>query len=366
MKQPAIMDIECFPGYFAVGLLNVATRKVTFYEQYDDHALDIEALRQIRDRYQLITFNGRNYDMPMLTVALDGASCAKLKKISDKIIKNNITYWNLGIEVPKSDHIDIMEVAPGVRASLKLRGARMHCKVVRDLPFDPDATILPEHREVVREYCANDLLTTLELYQTVQPQIEMRVTLGDLYGIDLRSKSDAQVAESIIRSSVEKRSGHKIERREYDALAGQTFHYAPPSFLAFDNALLAEAFDIVCGADFVVAANGTVKMPTEIARLKVKVGSGTYKMGMGGLHSTETRTAWRADEDHLLIDKDVASYYPSIILKCGLAPETMGRDFTVVYKDIVQRRLAAKRRAQEIKAQIAKLKAQIAEMELVE
>ena len=57
-----------------------------------------------------------------------------------------------------------------------------------------------------------------------------------------------------------------------------------------------------------------VMMPKELADLKIEIGAGTYRMGIGGLHSCESRQVVRADDDMLLLDRDVASYYPAIII----------------------------------------------------
>jgi len=66
-------------------------------------------------------------------------------------------------------------------------------------------------------------------------------------------------------------------------------------------------------------------------------------MGIGGLHSTEANVAHRADDEFEICDIDATSFYPFIILTQGLYPAHMGPVFLEVYKDIVDRRVAAKR-----------------------
>jgi uncharacterized membrane protein (DUF106 family) len=84
-------------------------------------------------------------------------------------------------------------------------------------------------------------------------------------------------------------------------------------------------------------------------------------MGIGGLHSSETTVAHVAGDRHLLIDRDVASYYPSIILTLGLYPAHLGPAFLTVYQKLVRERLAAKKKMGEIKARLAELKKQLKE-----
>lgn len=78
-------------------------------------------------------------------------------------------------------------------------------------------------------------------------------------------------------------------------------------------------------------------------------------MGIGGLHSTESRTAWVIDADHELCDVDVVSYYPSLILLCGLFPLNMGQHFQKVYAEFYHRRVHAKKVGHKSTAQTLKI-----------
>ena len=83
--------------------------------------------------------------------------------------------------------------------------------------------------------------------------------------------------------------------------------------------------------------------PKELADAAVKIGAGTYRLGIGGLHSSEKSAAQHADAITTLVDRDVASYYPAIILQTNLAPAHMGEAFTQTFRKIVRRRLEAKK-----------------------
>ena len=87
-------------------------------------------------------------------------------------------------------------------------------------------------------------------------------------------------------------------------------------------------------------------MPAELAALSrpgVTIGQGTYRMGMGGLHSSEAELTYKSTPESVLIDRDVESYYPRIIINCGLAPAHLASAFLEVYSGLVERRVAAKR-----------------------
>lgn len=354
MKPTLIFDIEIYRDYFLVSFLNATTGNVRHLEAFDGKPFDLGTLRAILQRYRLVSFNGNNFDLPLLGAALHGATVAELKNIANKIILNNAKHWQLDIDLPECDHIDLIEVAPGM-ASLKIYGGRLHCPKLQDLPIEPEASITPAQRPLLRQYCENDLRTTLALFEKLAPQIALRETMSAEYGIDLRSKSDAQIAEAVIRHEVEKRMGTRLQKQDPFRFAGETFRYKAPRFIEFRTTLLQGVLHTVTQAEFRIGGNGTVQMPKAIADLKIQVATGTYQMGIGGLHSTEKSVAHFADADHVLIDRDVASYYPAIILNCGLRPQHMGDHFTQVYRGIVERRLAAKRSGDKVTADSLKI-----------
>lgn len=356
MKPTLVFDTEVYRDYFLASFRNLETGNVRHFELFDGQPFDAKTVRTIVSKYRLVTFNGRNFDLPVLAVALRGGSCEEIKRVADRIIKNNMKWWQLDIDPPECDHIDLIEVAPGI-ASLKIYGGRMHCQRMQDLPIEPDDSLAPEQRAQLRDYCGNDLSTTAALFRKLQGQIELREQMSAQYGVDLRSKSDAQVAEAVIRHEVEKRMKRKLEKAEPFRLAGMVFEYKPPRWLGDiqRGGALEQAMDTVCTAAFTVAGNGTVVMPKSIADLKIKIGDSTYRMGIGGLHSSEKSVAHHSDADNVLIDRDVASYYPAIILNCGLQPENMGAHFTAVYRGIVHRRLAAKAAGDKVQADSLKI-----------
>ena len=354
MKPTAVFDIEIYVNYLLVSFMNVATGNVRHFEMYPGKVLDVEPIRAILRRYRLVSFNGIQFDLPLVTLALDSAPCEQIKHVANQMILNGLRHWSLGIEPVKADHIDLMEVAPG-QASLKLYGGRLHCPTLQDLPIEPEAVITPNQHALLRRYCENDLRTTLALYERLQPQLQLREQMTAQYGIDLRSKSDAQIAEAVIKDEVEQRLKHPLKKRDPFRLAGQEFRYQPPDFITFESEPLRQTLNLIRETVFLIGSNGVVQLPKTIANLKISVGTSTYRMGIGGLHSSEKSIAHHSDEEFVLVDRDVASYYPAIILRCGLRPEGMGEHFTHVYRSIVERRLAAKRNGDKVQADSLKV-----------
>ena len=325
----ATVDTECYKDYW---LCMFDTGEV--FQLTADTPLDTEGLRRALSRYTVITFNGIHYDFPIISLALQGHDNATLKAASDAIIVGGKRPWEITRDLLEwVDHVDMFDVAPG-QASLKMYGAKMHSRKLQDLPIKPDASIAWHDRVSLRDYCRNDLTTTRELYDTFPTQLQLRAEMSAEYGVDLRSKSDAQIAEAVMKSLLP----FKVER-PYIA-AGTQFMYRPPEWVRFQHLPLLE---LLARNPFTVSVSGSVEMPDELANTVIRIGNSAYKMGIGGLHSMESCIAHRADADCEITDHDVASYYPSLILRTEIYPQQIGAQFRDIYKGWYDRRLAAKR-----------------------
>lgn len=351
-----IFDVECYSNFFYVAFMN-ASGKVASIEMRDDGKLDVSKLAHRMRSDTLLGFNNHSYDNIMISAALENRSCADLKQLSDKIIKTNLPAWRIaqdeGIRTPSGwDTIDIIEVLPG-QSSLKIYGARIGSEKLQDLPYDPAARLTPDQMDAVARYCINDLLVTKQLADTIAPQLTLRVEMGAQYGVDLRSKSDAQIAETVLKSEIEAASGKRLHPLKIDD--GTTVRYSDPGIVSFSDQAITDIFKRIRKHEFELSGNWSVKMPQWLSDTKIKIANGTYQMGIGGLHSTEKGQGVRAGDGHALFELDVASYYPSIILQQHLEPENMAGHFLPVYQSIVTRRLAAKHAGDKVTADTLKI-----------
>jgi hypothetical protein len=349
------VDVECYKDYFLVCAKNSKTGKITKIPKHSDCLLDKVLLTKMMTQ-ELITFNGNEYDIPMISAALAGYDCQKLHDLSNEIVMSDIpTYQilkNKNFSVGNYNHIDLIEVAIGV-ASLKIYGGRLHTQKMQDLPIDPHSSISAEQRELLELYCQNDLELTELLYKKLLPQIDLRREMKVTYGMDLRSKSDAQIAETIIKSELNTLTNKTYTPKQYEE--GFTFKYKDPAIISFSNPELLNIYTQLLKQDFTLSAKGSVQMPVWLARQKITIGTTVYKMGIGGLHSCEKSQLVKAGKGYLLSDFDVTSFYPSIILQQELAPENMGKDFLTLYQSIVDRRVAAKRDKNTVEADVLKI-----------
>ncbi len=355
MTKKIWIDCEVYKNYFLFSALSENNNTIDI-EMYDGKALDMHKLSSLMHNYQSISFNGLNYDLLIIRAAIMGFTNKQLKQLSDLIIKSKKPSWIIakdkGIRIPATwDHIDLIELPIG-RSSLKIYGGRLNAHTIQDLPIDPDQDISPDLRAPMREYCHNDLHTTKLLHDNLIDQIDLRVRMSEQYGIDLRSKSDAQIAETVIKNELNKLTG--CDYYKPDQTDNLKFRYINPKIISFNDANMQDVFKRILITDFETGANGSVILPNWL-KDKINFYNRDYQMGIGGLHSCEKSQYVAPNQVQVLFDLDVASYYPNIILQQQLAPKSMGMPFLKVYKSIVDRRIKAKREGDKVTADTLKI-----------
>lgn len=355
-KEKLVFDIECYYNYFLIAFKSMTSGKVIYFERTNHQDFNLSKLKWIVDNFCLISFNGWNYDLPILALAMAGKSTEQLKTATYEIIMleerpSDILKRNK-VKAIRPNHIDLVEVAP-LFASLKIYSGRLHAPRMQDLPFHPETTLSENQIAIVRHYCVNDLTNTALLFESLKEQIELRETMSYEYGVDLRSKSDAQVAEAVIAEEIEKLNGRKPQKPIIEP--GTRYKYKTPNFIKFQTPLMNWALNVIRQADFIVSDYGNIGMPEELKALRLQIAGGCYRIGIGGLHSSEQRSAYFSDKNTVLIDRDVTSYYPYIILNQNLYPQHLGQNFLKVYRSIVNRRIAAKRAGDKVVADSLKI-----------
>lgn len=355
--EQLICDIEEFQNYFLAAFTSMESGKCWFVEfQTSIAEADRAWLHWVLHHFQIVTFNGNAFDVPLLALALAGKTCAEIYHAAHMLIYQEIKHWVMlkafKVHQLEIDHIDLIEVCP-LQASLKIYGGRLHVPKMQDLPFPHDIPLSPDQIAIVRFYCINDLTTTAFVNVALAEQLSVRKEMSLKYDIDLRSKSDAQIAEAVIKAELKRLNGWQPERPEIEP--GTSYMYHVPPFIKFQTQELQDALERIRASRFFVGEFGSIEMPPELNGLKIAIGKGSYRMGIGGLHSTEECTAHVASEQFMIVDRDVTSYYPQIILNQKLYPLHLGFDFLTVYQSLVSRRIAAKRSGNKIEADMLKI-----------
>lgn len=350
-SERLLYDIEVYANYCLIAFEGIQSGKQCFFELSDfSPAPNYKKLQYIIDNKQLISFNGINFDATIMSLFMAGKTVKDLQRATDMLIMQDQRAYEVlkhfKIKPQKIDQIDIMELCIG-QNSLKLYGARLHCKSIIDLPFKPGSVLTQDKALVVKYYCANDLSVTKLVYEDRLPAIVLREAMSDEYKVDLRSKSDAQVAEAIIASEFKKITGRDPEKSEFQSF---TFRYQVPDYVNFKTQQLQDVLEVIRTSD-ISTGNGKIECPP-IESLKVTIGSTLYIMGLGGIHAAEENKTYYANEENgmVLIDIDAASFYPKMIINQRLSPPKLGSAFLNLYENrIFYPRLEAKKRKDKVK-----------------
>lgn len=345
-KQHIIFDTEIIgtenPKFLICTKVVETGKKQAFWQHKPGHMKKFAKLLADKS-YTWVGFNSENFDRPVIAVAMMGCDAFDIKRVASEIVDEEMrswqTYKEFSIDFIDYDHIDLFDVAPGVKLSLKLYAGRMGHPTMVDMPFHHSHDMSEAEEKVAELYCHHDCEVTEALFKQLSTELQLRDELTAEYGIDLRSKSDAQIAEAILRN--------KCGIGRGDKLVPNHVTYTAPPFIATDNEAICEIIDLVEHEHFKINfANGNVIAPSFLEEPLV-VGSGSYQMGIGGLHSThDIKTHLSATDKMLLSDFDVASYYPNIMMKAGLIPRLGGNKgvlFLDEYKRIYDQRMEAKR-----------------------
>ena len=355
-----VLDTEVYSNYFLATFVFEDGRIVEFerFNNRDNGDLGSVCRLLLEENVTLVTFNGIRYDMPILSMALMGARNEVLKEASDQIIKRNLFPWDLERKYKfntfQVDHIDIIQLLP-LFESLKLYAARINCEHLQDLPFEEGDTIDVHKAEELRHYCRKDCQNTWSLFLDRWDQIQLRVSLGHQYDMDLRSKSDAQIAEAVIKSEYEKAVGTRLVKPIDAGNLPAEVQYNPPGFLRFQSREINSYILAMTHWDFTLSNAGKPEAPQWLKSKKVTIDDRKYTIGLGGLHSNNKSESYFSDQEYQIIDLDVTSYYPAIILNNGYEPPHMGAVFTQIFSKIVQQRIAAKQTGDKVTADTLKI-----------
>lgn len=345
-----VWDTESYPNYWSAGFTNIVSGKHLLFENSPCFGLDFDKrkLDWVLRNFTVVDFNGEDYDRHTAAIAIKpGTDASHMWAATQRIIAYREPGWmvvrSFGARKIQMDHIDLIQLTP-LAPSLKIMAGRLGSALMMDLPFKPGIELNWPQTRVLRWYMFNDNRNTQLVYEAHLDNIKLREEFGPKYNVDLRSRSDAQIAESIFRAEVFRRTGHRPEPIPFEG----KFRFNMPDWVQFQTPELQWLRQAIIDSEFVVGANGYVQEPEVFKDLQIPLGASKYTFGIGGLHSNEKSVAHcifdRAGVQRFILrDHDVASYYPKLILDSGYYPPAIGPIFRDIFEDIYLRRLKEKK-----------------------
>lgn len=352
-----VFDIEVYKNFFSLIAINVLTGKkyvfVTF-ENRDDRA---KLKRFLSTNPVLIGYNSYDYDIPVLSYFLTGASLSDTFEFSSQIIKRKhfaklpTEYYRMR-DNPNLKGIDLMRVLSldGIGVSLKQCGILLKWKLLQELPISPETLISKENLSTLLDYNENDVLMTLELYKAAIEDIKLREFISQEYQVDVMNNSESYIANDLITHLYARETNQhpmmfREKRTERDIIPvadciGGNIDFVSPKMQKFLSEFKTKSI--------------TPKDQSAIQQM-VKINNTEYQMGVGGLHSIDKPGIFKSTEDKILIDADVSSFYPYIMLNNQIKPAHLENCFLDILRRIVEQRIDYKRLGDTLRAYTLKI-----------
>ena len=84
-------------------------------------------------------------------------------------------------------------------------------------------------------------------------------------------------------------------------------------------------------------------------------GNKIYDFRVGGLHSRNKNEVYRSTESQRIVDVDVTSYYPSLMINNSYKPDFLNEKWTTIYSNLKDERIKAKRAGDKLKSDALKI-----------
>ena len=357
-----IYDIECYRNLFHLVTRNIQTNEYQHYELNDILLTNIIFNPDIT----LIGWNNHSYDDMLLNYIAQQSIPAEsgwAAQVVAPITKHSV--WELStriIQAPKGDtdaYLKQLRYADKVYQSIDIKALldplpglkKMELRTgfhnVQDLPVDPSKKLNKQQREIVRKYCINDVDATYRIYTDhALTHIQLREFLALKFGLpvnQLRSASEPRTAETILTKQATQYTRKKAWRIKEELPPVEHVHInnCIPRWIKFTTPNLTHQLHELKKLTLPVNPLTGYAIGTELKRI-IKIGNKNYQLGIGGLHSIDEPGTWHVTQDTQLIDADVTSYYPSILLRDNLYPRGYDVQWSFAYDLIYHDRLAAK------------------------
>ena len=231
--------------------------------------------------------------------------------------------------------------------SLKRLEFEMDLENIEEMPIHHTKVDMTSNdRKLTRDYCKNDVMATYEFYkvtigETNHPlykgnnQIQLRKDIEEEFGIPCLNYSDSKIGDEIIKK-------YYCEEKGIDAKTLSKKGYFRKTISLKNCVAPYVTFKTVQLDQFLKKLKETQLGINDEFKRKIKFYDNTYSFMKGGLHTENKAEIFEEDEDHLIIDWDVSSYYPAIIINNKQYPYHLGKEFLVGYRKMYEKRLELK------------------------
>lgn len=381
-KTVFVYDIEVFQNIFHCSAINTETKEIHKFEisprknQLSELILFFKQVNSPvswNDNYTtncsidsdkiFCGYNNLHYDNPVINYIIEYEHVLAEKPVL--VITNSI--FNLSKEITNSgeniekwkrwkyqvwfDSFDILTMlySNKLRVGLKEIQVTMQYKNVQEFVCDWSKPLPIEDFDSMIDYNINDIESTSALLDRCKKDIDLRLAIEDEYGVKVLSKDGVNIGMKILTHKYLEKTGLTWwdikDLRSPQAYIPLKDVILP--FIKYDSPILKSVLDEMKTQVVSPGRKGYEK--------NFAFGGLRYTVGVGGIHSKNDPEIVIPAEDEMLIDIDVASLYPSMLIEYGFYPKHLGPEFLEVYSQIRSERIEAKHNGDKIKDSTLKL-----------
>lgn len=378
-----VYDIEVFQNIFHCSVKNTETNNIYKFEISERKNQLRELVKFFKQVDKYITwgdyyttninipanvifcgYNNLHYDNPIINYIIEYEDklmqyniptiCSSIFNLSKTITtssEDNIDAWKHWKYQIWFDTFDILTMlySNKLRVGLKEIQVTMQYPNVQEFVCDWTKPLPLEDFDSMIDYNINDIESTSELLNRCKKDVDLRIAIEDEYGVRVLSKDGVNI-------------GMKILTQKYLEKTGLTWWdikdlRSPMSviplkdvilpFIKYDSPILQRVLEDM--------KNQIVSPGRKGYENKFVFNNLRYSVGVGGIHSVNSPEIIIPRDDEMLIDIDVASLYPSMLIEYEFYPKHLGKEFLEVYKQIKDERIEAKHNGDKVKNETLKL-----------
>lgn len=365
-KIVQVFDVEVFPNVFSCTVKNTETLEVkTFEISHRTKNCITEITNMVNlfknTHYLFCGYNNIHYDNPIINFFIIHLHqvpnnyrniCNAVYKLSQTIVTSETAEsWKRYKYANEFATLDLLTMlfSQKLRVGLKEMQVTMQFYNVQEYEGNFDDYLPDSEIPRMLSYNLNDVESTELLLNKCKADIDLRIGIQEEFGVDVLSKDGMSIGTEILKVKyLEKtnKSWYDIKdlRSPCDVIDLNKVIFP---FISFETPILQELL-------------------SEMKQQKVSPGRKGYEkhflldnvevtVGVGGIHTKNEPEKIIPKEDELLLDSDVNSLYPSLIISYGLVPKHLGKEFLEIYGQVREDRLYAKKNGLKVKNETLKL-----------
>ena len=181
---------------------------------------------------------------------------------------------------------------------------------------DFDRYVMPEYIQPMIDYNINDVFLVCEMARLNPDEIKLRYSIGSAFDLNVLSSARSNIADKLTTKFYSDMTGlHKSKFEKLRTQRGKmSFNKIIFPHIQFKTKQLQDLL-----ADMkTVAVYHTTK---EAFSRTINFCGTTYTLACGGLHTQDIPSILISNEQYVYVHFDFNSYYPSIMISYGIAPE---------------------------------------------